>query len=289
MLSCHRMSSLPSPLKSPCTRSRASSGPDWRRPRRRRSGWYRSSARRRLGRCRAARGNRCGRPVEVAVSLTCQLGPGLEPTGPPTTRRPVPFISQTAAGRSSCCHRKSVWCRWHRSSARRAVESQIEVITSRSPVETSPTAKAMRPSRSTAASGTVHGDPALHRELGADLVADRIEPLRAHEIGVVVLPGHEEAAVGQLHDTRLVLRSRRVGVDQKLEGVEVGDAGVVGEDRGPMSPLELAGSVHTTTKPPSRSAATSGSEPAKIHALARPTRPAVEVKTSRSMVPRAAP
>jgi hypothetical protein len=48
-------------------------------------------------------------------------------------------------------------------------------------------------------------------------------------------------------------------VDQELEGVGIGDAGVVIEDVARISPLELAG-FHTTTKPPPFSAATSGSE-----------------------------
>src|SRR6266508_4164801 len=49
------------------------------------------------------------------------------------------------------------------------------------------------------------GYPVLHRELGADLVARRVEALRADEIGIVVFPGHQEAAVGQSHDIGLVL------------------------------------------------------------------------------------
>src|SRR6266511_1851474 len=68
------------------------------------------------------------------------------------------------------------------------------------------------------------GYPVLHGELDADLAADRVEPLRANEIGEVVLPGHEEAAVGQRDHARLVLSCRRGRVDQDVGGD--GGAGV---------------------------------------------------------------
>ena len=61
-----------------------------------------------------------------------------------------------------------------------AAVEKIEVVTSKSPVEASSKANAMRPSVSRAASGC-SGTPALHRELDADLVAERIEPLRLDE------------------------------------------------------------------------------------------------------------
>ena len=59
----------------------------------------------------------------------------------------------------------------------------------------------------------------------------RVEPLRADEIGDVVLPGDEEAAVGQRHDIRLVLVAAVVVLTRTLEG-DIGGA-VVGEDRRP--------------------------------------------------------
>src|SRR2546422_6089098 len=55
----------------------------------------------------------------------------------------------------------------------------------------------------------VPGCPVLHRELGADLYAGGVEALRADEIGIVVVPGHQEAAVGQRHDARQALVTRR--------------------------------------------------------------------------------
>ena len=65
--------------------------------------------------------------------------------------------------------------------------------------------------------GAVHGGcPILHRELGADLVAGRVEALRADEIGIVVFPGDQEAAVGQRYDACFVLVPGRRRVDKKV-------------------------------------------------------------------------
>ena len=59
----------------------------------------------------------------------------------------------------------------------------------------------MRPSASRAASGL---GAYFDRELDADLLAGRVEALGEDEIGGVVFPGHEEAAVGERRDVRLV-------------------------------------------------------------------------------------
>jgi hypothetical protein len=67
----------------------------------------------------------------------------------------------------------------------------------------------------------------VRRELGADLVAERIEPLAAGD-GEAVVPGDQEAAVGQRHHIRIELACAVVGVDQKVGGDGVA---VVADDR----------------------------------------------------------
>ena len=75
----------------------------------------------------------------------------------------------------------------------------------------------------------VVGHIAVQRELDADLVAERVEPLRLDD-SVAAAPADHEATVRQRHDAGVVLLPRCGGIDQDVGGK---GAAAVGQDRRP--------------------------------------------------------
>jgi len=104
---CHRMSALPSPLKSPAPTA-CQEDPDWIRQDRQRRTSSRSSADR--GRAVGVLPQKVGLAVtvEIAGSLQVPGGTGFDRAAPDT--KLVPFISQIAGVPSVFCHKMST-CR----------------------------------------------------------------------------------------------------------------------------------------------------------------------------------